>query len=183
MHRHLDAAGFRRKWPRSRRWRRHTDRESRVRRLTPKPVQIKPLAGSIASCLAPLLPHRRWSIELGCRVHIAEDRNEDTEQILEEVMVTGVRSKLIEAMDVSGETDGSVVDPSWLRTWVSLPVDEPGRVAAAITNASIDCTGQSGCGRRRRSELQTARARHRIGVYLVPLKCRTMPSSASRHRM
>ncbi len=139
------------------------------------PFRLSPLAGSIALALGAFVASPAGAQNnQDAQADIAQDRNEDTEQILEEVMVTGVRSSLIEAMDVKRDSDG-VVDSIVAEDMGKFPDTNLAESLQRITGVSIDRTGQLGA----EGEGQRITVRG-IGsdFNLVLLNGRTMPSSS-----
>ena len=139
------------------------------------PFRLSPLASGIAFALStfvisPVVAQNNQDAQ----ADIAEDSNEDTELILEEVMVMGVRGSLIEAMDVKRDSDG-VVDSIVAEDIGKFPDTNLAESLQRITGVSIDRSG--GLGAEGEGQRITVRG---IGsdFNLVLLNGRQMPTSS-----
>ena len=112
-----------------------------LRRSQYKP---SPLASSIAFALSAFVASPVIAQDTrDAQSDIAQDADPETEQLLEEVMVTGVRSSLLQASDVKRNSEG-VVDAIVAEDMGKFPDTNLAESLQRITGVSIDRTGQLG---------------------------------------
>ena len=142
------------------------------------PFRLSPIASGIAFALGAFVASPAIAQvaqdTTDAQADIAQDANKDVEQVLEEVMVTGVRGSLIESVSMKRDSDG-VLDAIVAEDMGKFPDTNLAESLQRITGVSIDRTG--GLGAEGEGQRITVRG---IGsdFNLVLLNGRQMPSSS-----